>query len=115
MGVSGPIPFHNPARGNPGKRPPRGPRIPADVLEKAREIYKRELAMGDHFMAIEETRLRAEGGEKIKAPSQALYGALKCYKEALYTAYRIAGVAETEEVDKLAEHLSRRPKAPKAG
>jgi len=116
MALTGPIPFHNPARGNPGRRnKPSGPKIPAEVLEQAKVIYQRELVMGDRFMAVEEARFADDKGGKVTAPSPALWAALKCYREALYTAYRIAGVAEPEEADKLAAHLSKRPKAPRAG
>jgi hypothetical protein len=113
MGLHGPIPFRDPARGNPGRRKPAGPKIPAEVLEQAKVIYGRELAMGDRFMEIEERRFVDD--EPVAAPSPALWAALKCYREALYTAYRIAGVAEPEETDHLAAHLLKRPRPTRAG
>jgi hypothetical protein len=116
MGLAGRLKFaEDPSRGNVSRRPPyRGPKIPAEVIEQAKEIYRREIELGNRYAAIEEARFAAVeqiGAVPVKKPSLALYAALKCWREALYTAYRIAGVAEPDEVDELKAYVGRRQKA----
>lgn len=105
MGLNGRLPNRDPTRGAPGRRP-APPRLPPDVLADARQIYDRLKSLGDRYWAMVEVEL-AKGSKRTP---HALGSALKCWKEALFVAYRLGGVVAPEERDKLAEHLAKRPK-----
>lgn len=109
MGLSGPIPLRDPARGNPGRRQPKGPRFTPEVQAQLQEIFQRQKALGDYYGTVAE----AETQTKSKAPSPALWAALKCWAAASTMAFRIGGLATPEETDELEAHLKRRPKPPK--
>jgi hypothetical protein len=110
MGLHGPLALLDVSRGNPGRRSSPGPKVPPEVVEDAKGIYKRLKALGDYYG----TEAEAQMAQKSKRPSPALWAALKCWKEALYVAYRIAGVAvDPTERDTLALHLAKRPKVPR--
>jgi hypothetical protein len=94
MGLRGALPRSaalTVVQGNPGRRPVKkrgGPS--ARVRADAAKVYRRLMAMGDHYGAIAEQTM-ADGA---KRPSQALWCALRCWKEALIVGYRIGGLPD---------------------
>ena len=112
MGLRGPLAIVNPARGNPGRRPPKGPKVSPEVVEEADRVYRRLVDLGDKYLAHDEARWDSE--EKPAKASPALTAALRCFEKAFLIKFRIAGSVQPQEVDRLQSHLSKRPKAPRS-
>jgi len=100
MGLRGPLKTVDPARGNPGRRPPEGPKLSPKVAADAQVMYDELKALGDREMA------KAKKGGKGAPAALAL--AIKCWHEALHIAYRLGGVVAAPEKNKLEAHLARR-------
>ena len=110
MGLRGPLKVRPPRRGGTA-----APRLSSAVLTDARNVYTRLRALGDQYLRVAEAKAKkAKYAGRIPAE---LETGMRVWREALHVAYRIASGgqhAPPEAKDPLADHLGRRPVAPRS-